>query len=126
MEREMNLLEILQALWKRITILVLITLGFTLLGGVASFLLNEKVYTSSASVNVGEEKEKGTVVYNEISREPIHERVIHYGNATIVNKFNRFYTDSIKSCDLLEEVSQSLNLDISVENLSQSITIEVP
>src|SRR5699024_311040 len=99
---------------------------FTLLGGVASFLLNEKVYTSSASLIVGEEKEKETGEYNEISGEPIHEIVIQYGNATISKQLNKFYNDTIKSRDLLEEVIQSLNLDISVENLRESITIEVP
>lgn len=126
MEREMNLLEIFQTLKKRFSVLLLIMIGFTLLGGGASFLLNEKVYTSTASLIVGDETEKETGEYNEINGEPIYETVIQYGNTSISAQSIKFYNDVLSSSDLLEEVIEKLNLDVTVEDFRELISLEVP
>lgn len=126
MEREMNLLEIFQVLKKRLGILLIIIIGFTVLGGGLSFFLNERVYTSTTSLIVGEEKEKETDEYNEISGEPIQETVIQYGTATISKQLNKFYSETLKSRSLLEEVIDNLNLEMTVTDLKESISMEVP
>lgn len=126
MEREMNFLEILQALKKRITVLILITLSFTLLGGGLSFLGNEKVYRSAASVIVGVETQRETGEYNEISGEPIYETFIQYGNTSISAQSIKFYNEILSSSDLLDEVINNLSLDITADTFREQISLEVP
>lgn len=122
----MNLLEIFQALKKRILILVLLIIGFAIVGGGASMLLNEKVYTSTASLIVGEEKDRDTDEYNEITGEPIKERVVEYGSASVSKESEKFYNEILDSNDLLEEVINNLDLDTTNEELRNNITMEVP
>lgn len=126
MQREMNVLEIIQALIKRLKVLIIIVLVFGVLGGGVSFLLADEVYESTASLIVGAETQKETDEFNQISGEPIYEEVIEYGNSSISDQSKKFYSETLNRQDLLDEVINNLELDLTTEELRRDIKIETP
>jgi len=126
MEKEINLLEIFQILKKRFIMFLIIMLGITALGGGISFLLNKQVYTSTATLIVGEETQVDTDEYNSITGEPIKETVIQYGNTNLSTQSIKFYNDVLKSSELLSQVISNLNLQMAVEDFRELISLEVP
>lgn len=126
MEKEINLLEIFQILKKRFIMFLIIMLGITAVGGGISFLLNKQVYTSTATLIVGEETQVDTDEYNSITGEPIKETVIQYGNTNLSTQSIKFYNDVLKSSELLNQVINNLNLQMTVEDFKELISLEVP
>lgn len=126
MKREMNLLEIIQAIMKRASILLILTIVFTVLGAGASLALNKKVYTSTTSLIVGQESQQETGEFNKINGEPIYEDVIEYGESSISEQAKKFYSDTLIRRDVLEEVIERLTLDLTIEELRENIKMEVP
>lgn len=126
MEREMNIFEIIKALMKRYKILMVIVLIFGLLGSGISFLTNEKQYQSTASLIVGTETQKETDELNKITGEPIYEEVIEYGDSSISEQSKKFYSETLAREDLLKEVIDNLELDLSISELRNSISLEIP
>lgn len=126
MKREMNLLEIIQAIMKRASILLILMIVFTVLGAGASLALNKKVYTSTTSLIVGQESQQETGEFNKINGEPIYEDVIEYGESSISEQAKKFYSDTLIRRDVLEEVVDRLALDLSIEELKNTIKMEVP
>src|SRR5699024_6982062 len=120
------LLEIFQILKKRFIMFLIIMLGITAVGGGISFLLNKQVYTSTATLIVGEETQVDTDEYNSITGEPIKETVIQYGNTNLSTQSIKFYNDVLKSSELLSQVISNLNLQMAVEDFRELISLEVP
>lgn len=126
MKREMNLLEIVQAIMKRATTLMILMVTFTVLGAGASLALNKKVYTSTTSLIVGQESQQETGEFNKINGEPIYEEVIEYGESSISEQAKKFYLDTLVRRDVLEEVIDRQSLDLTIEELRENIKMEVP
>lgn len=126
MEREMNLLEIIQAFIKRFRLVMVIVILFGILGGGASLLMNELEYNSSATLIVGEETQKETDRLNPINGEPIYETVIQFGSSSISEQSKNFYMETLQRRDLLTEVVENLDLPLTPIELSQKIKMEVP
>lgn len=126
MKREMSLLEIVQAMMKRLSILLIVTIIFVVLGAGASLALNKEVYRSTTSLIVGQESQQETGEFNKINGEPIYEDVIEYGESSISEQAKKFYTDTITRRDVLEETIDRQSLDLSVEELRDNIKIDVP
>lgn len=122
----MSLLEIVQAMLKRVSILVIITIVFTVLGAGASLALNKEVYRSTTSLIVGQESQQETGEFNKINGEPIYEEVIEYGESSISEQAKKFYTDTLTRRDVLEETIDRQSLELSVEELRDNIKIEIP
>lgn len=126
MGREMNILEIFQAVKKRISILFILVIGFGILGTGTSFLLNKKNYVSTTTLTVGSESERNTDEINELTGEPVQEKYIKYGNNSISKESIKFYREILKSEELLEKVINETNLNLSNKELRDSIFIENP
>lgn len=126
MNREMNLLEIIQAIMKRISILFILTVIFAVLGAGASLAMNKKVYTSTTSLIVGQEGQQETGEFNKINGEPIYEEVIEYGESSISEQAKKFYLDTLMRRDVLEKVIERESLDLRIEELRENIKMEVP
>lgn len=126
MEKEKSLFEIFQVFIKRSRTLLLIIASFLLLGTSLGFLLNEREYVSTASVIVGTEAERNTDEYNSLTGEPIKEKYIKYGSNNISNEESNFYKEIIKSPDLLKEIINDLDLELTVKELRESVSIKIP
>lgn len=128
MEEEISLKDMFQILKRRFTIILATFLLITILGGAFSFLLNKQEYSSTTSLLVGEEKE--VIVEpkdpEEEDSEPVYETTIVYGDTIISKQASSLYNEIIARRDLLEDVINSLNLNISVGQLKNSITMEIP
>lgn len=126
MQREMNLLEIIKAFIKRFNLLIIIVLIAGILGGGISFLLNDKLYESTATVIVGEETQKETDQFNQINGEPIYEEVIVFGESSISGESKKFYSETLNRQDLLTAVIDNLDLNLSWVTLRESTEMRVP
>lgn len=126
MKREMNLLEIFQAIIKRASILLGLTIIFTVIGVGGSLALNKKVYTSTTSLIVGQESQQETGQFNKINGEPIYEDVIVYGESSISDQAKKFYSETLTRRDVLKEVINRLSLNLPVEELKDAVKMEVP
>lgn len=133
MEEEISLKDILDILKRRFAIIVAVFLLITTVGGALSFMLNEKEYSSSTSLLVGHEKEvevKSAGSKNEVFDpeygESEYETIISYGNTVISEQTEKMYHEIIKRSDLLQNVIDDLDLDITVNQLKKSITINIP
>lgn len=122
----MNLLEIFQAILKRASILLTLTVVFTVVGAGASLALNKKVYTSTTSLIVGQESQQETGEFNKINGEPIYEDVIEYGESSISEQAKKFYLDTLIRRDVLEEVIERQSLDLTIEEFRANVKMEVP
>ena len=126
MEEDLSLVELFKVLKRRFAIILIIFIAATALGGGISVLLNEQEYASTTSLLVGREKEVLVEEAEDEEAEPVYETTIEYGDATISKQAASFYDEIINSKDVLEEVIDSLNLDISVGNLRKNISMDIP
>lgn len=136
MEEEISLKDMFQILKRRFTIILATFLLITIAGGAFSFLLNEEEYSSTTSLLVGQEKEvkiEPTEPQNPALDpeddeyvEPEYETIIVYGDTVISNQAKNLYSEIITRKDLLEGVIASLDLDVSVNQLKNSISLEIP
>ena len=113
MQEELSLLELFKVLRKHIfMILISMILGAGLSSAFMIFFVDE-IYKSEAQLIVNQnsniDKEVAAVQYNDLQ--------------TSISLINT-YSDIIKSQSLLQEVSNSLNNEISVLALRQNLTVE--
>lgn len=113
MQEELSLLELFKVLKKHIfMILISMILGAGLSSAFMIFFVDE-IYKSEAQLIVNQnsniDKEVAAVQYNDLQ--------------TSISLINT-YSDIIKSQSLLQEVSNSLNNEISVPALRQNLTVE--
>ncbi|WP_342433486.1 Wzz/FepE/Etk N-terminal domain-containing protein [Neobacillus sp. FSL H8-0543] len=109
MEETISLKELYQTLRKRISLILSITFIAVLLSGVVSYFLITPTYQSSTQLLVNQSKsDQATFQYNEIQT-----------NLQLINTYNVI----IKSNAILDLVIKNLNLDMTVGQLNEKITV---
>lgn len=119
----MKILEIVKRRAKQFWLVLLVLLTFSL--GLV-FLSNNSYPSANARLLIGVETEEATGEYNELTGEPIYEEVIKYQQSSISEESIAFYTEIIKNTGLIEDLIDKLDLDYSVSELKQSISIMTP
>ncbi|WP_221567178.1 YveK family protein [Alkalihalobacillus sp. TS-13] len=108
MEETISLKEIFSTLQKRLKLILLITLVATAISGLVSYFLLTPIYQSSSQILVNQTTEQQTVDINQVRT-----------NVEMINT----YRVIIKSPTILEQVINELDLDMSVSQLTNSITV---
>lgn len=126
MLKQTFVLRVFQAIKKKFSIIFLITAIFTILGGVFSFLLNEELYESTVTFTFGVETTRDTEQVNAVTGEPIKERYIQFGTYSVYNESFQFFTELLRSDDLLSEVNSNLNIGLTNKELEDSISLINP
>src|SRR5699024_5470902 len=88
--------------------------------------LNEKLYESTSTLTFGVEDTRDTDEFNKITGEPIQEKYIKFGTHSVNNESFEFYNELLRSTGLLEEVINSLNLNMTNKELEESISLKNP
>ncbi|WP_042354230.1 YveK family protein [Bacillus rubiinfantis] len=110
MEETISLKELLETLRKRLRLIISITLIAVLLAGAISYFILTPIYQASTQLLVNQSKdEKSQYQYTEVQT-----------NLQLINTYNVI----IKSPAILELVIKDLNLDMSVNELNQKITVQ--
>ncbi|MFJ9383240.1 YveK family protein [Peribacillus sp. NPDC101481] len=108
MEETISIKDIFKTLKKRWKLIMLLTLIAALISGSISYFLLTPVYESSTQILVNQKKSENQLDYNQIQ-----------SNIDMINT----YSVIIKSPAILEKVIDELELEESVEQLSEKITI---
>ncbi|MFJ7363433.1 YveK family protein [Peribacillus frigoritolerans] len=108
MEETISIKDIFKTLKKRWKLIILLTLIAALISGTISYFLLTPVYQSSTQILVNQKQSENQLDSNQIR-----------SNIDMINT----YSVIIKSPAILEKVIDELELDQSVEQLSQKITI---
>lgn len=108
MEETISINDIFKTLKKRWKLIMLLTLIAALISGTISYFLLTPVYESSTQILVNQKKSENQLDFNQIK-----------SNIDMINT----YSVIIKSPAILEKVINELELDQSVDQLSEKITI---
>ncbi|MFJ7509852.1 YveK family protein [Peribacillus simplex] len=108
MEETISIKDIFKTLKKRWKLIMLLTLIAALISGTISYFLLTPVYQSSTQILVNQKKSENQLDYNQIQ-----------SNIDMINT----YSVIIKSPAILEKVIDELELEESVDQLSEKITI---
>ncbi|PFP30859.1 capsular biosynthesis protein [Bacillus sp. AFS073361] len=110
MEETISLKELLQTLRKRLSLILSITFIAVLISGVVSYFFLTPIYQASTQLLVNQSKnDQSTYQYNEVQT-----------NLQLINTYNVI----IKSPAILEKVIKDLNLDMTVKELNEKITVQ--
>jgi len=110
MEETISLKELFQTLKKRIALIVSITLIAMIISGVVSYFVITPEYKSSTQILVNQAKDSESIYsQNEVQT-----------NIQLINT----YSVIIKSAAILNTVRNDLNLDMSVSELNNKITVD--
>lgn len=109
MEETISLKELFQTLRKRLSLIVLITALATMTSGIVSYFFITPIYQSSTQLLVNQSREDQTPFqYTDIQT-----------NLQLINTYNVI----IKSPAILDIVRDELNLEESIEELNEKITV---
>ena len=109
MEETISLKELFQVLRKRLLMILAITFIAVLASAIVSFYFITPIYQSSTQILVNQKKADNSIVqYNEVQT-----------NIQLVNT----YSVIIKSPAILDQVKKQLNLDMSVQELTNKINV---
>jgi capsular polysaccharide biosynthesis protein len=109
MEETISLKELFKTLRKRIALIAFITIMATVASGIISYFVLTPIYQSSTQILVSQAKDdKNSVVYNEIQ-----------ANLQLINTYNVV----LKSPAILEKAISELQLDSTVAELSNQLTV---
>jgi capsular polysaccharide biosynthesis protein len=111
-EMTLDLREIFEVIRKRIWIIVSITLAATLISGILSFFVIDPVYESKTSIIIGKE-----------AQAPGQDERVQYNDIMMYQKLVKTYSEIAKSRLVAENTIKRLNIDITPEQLLQSITV---
>lgn len=110
MEETISLKELFHTLKKRITLIISITLFAMIISALVSYFVLTPEYKSSTQILVNQTKDDQSVYnYNEVQT-----------NVQLIST----YSVIIKSAAILNNVKNELNLDYSVSELNDKITVE--
>lgn len=123
---KISLFDMLKALKEKKYFILIFVLLFSIISAVFSWFLNEELYKSTSTLTYGVEDTRDTSDINEITGEPIKEKYIRFGTNSVTNESFEFYNELLQSSELLEEVIDSMDTDISKTELRESITLENP
>lgn len=109
MEETISLQEIFAVLKKRLAMILLITVVATAISGLVSYFILTPIYQSSTQILVNQsEKEQSAVDVNQVRT-----------NLELINTYNVIIKNSV----ILEKVITELNLEQSVNQLENQITV---
>lgn len=109
MEETISLKELFQTLKKRLALIIMITAIATLTSGVVSYFFITPIYQASTQLLVNQSRgDQQFFQYNEIQT-----------NLQLINTYNVI----IKSPAILEKVVERLNLEESVDQLNEKVTV---
>lgn len=109
MEETISLQDLFKTVKKRIGLIALMTLLAITIAGVVSFLVLTPMYQTSTQILVNQEASEAAQLTNQNIQTDLQ----------LINT----YSVIIKSPAILDEVSSQLNLDMSVEQLNEKITV---
>ncbi|ULT56787.1 Wzz/FepE/Etk N-terminal domain-containing protein [Neobacillus drentensis] len=110
MEETISLKELFETLRKRLSLILSITFIAILISGVVSYFFITPIYQTSTQLLVNQAKnDQATYQYNEVQT-----------NLQLINTYNVI----IKSPAILEKVIKELNLDMTVSELNEKITVQ--
>ncbi|KOF09140.1 capsular biosynthesis protein [Planococcus glaciei] len=110
MEETISLQDLFKTLKKRLGMIALLTILAITIAGVVSFLVLTPIYESSTQILVNQEKTDATQAINQNIQADLQ----------LINT----YSVIIKSPAILDQVQNELNLDMTVEELNQKITVD--
>jgi capsular polysaccharide biosynthesis protein len=108
MEETISLKELFAVLRKRLWMISTITLTAVLISAIVSYFFITPIYQSSAQILVNQKKQEGVFQPGEIQT-----------NLQLINTYNVI----IKSPAILDKVIEELNLDMSVQQLTEKINV---
>ncbi|WP_342044810.1 YveK family protein [Bacillus sp. OTU530] len=108
MEETISFKELFLIVRKRLTMIIGITFIVTLISAIVSFYFITPVYQSSTQILVNQKREQGVVNAGDVQT-----------NLQLVNTYNVI----IKSPAILEKVKDQLKLDMSVQQLTNKVTV---
>ncbi|MFX3623769.1 MAG: YveK family protein [Ectobacillus sp.] len=108
MEETISLKELFSVLRKRLAMIISITFATALVSAVVSFYFITPIFQTSTQILVNQKKEQGIVQPGEIQT-----------NLQLINTYNVI----IKSPAILDKVKQELNLDMTVQELTEKINV---
>ncbi|MFC7371398.1 YveK family protein [Fictibacillus iocasae] len=108
MEETISLKELFAILRKRLWLILALTVAATITAGLVSFYLLTPIYQSSTQLLVNQAKSDKQIDFNAVQT-----------NLDLINTYNVI----IKSPAILEKVQQEMNLDRSVSELNNQITV---
>ena len=123
MIKRKHVVNIFQAMKKKLPLMLLITVAVTVIGGVFSVYKNEKKYESTVTFTFGVELTRDTEELNALTGEPIKEKYIQFGTYSVYNESYQFFMELLKSDELLNEVNETLDLGITNSELENSISL---
>lgn len=110
MEETISLRELMATLKKRMNLIVLVTLSAVVLSGAVSYFVMTPIYQSSTQLLVNQSK----------SDQPVYNPAEIQTNLQLINTYNVI----IKSPAILEDVINDLNLQMTVSQLNEKITVQ--
>ncbi|WP_298841025.1 YveK family protein [Clostridium sp.] len=108
----MELIEYFNIIKKRILLVVLITIGATVLSGVLSYFVITPTYKADISVIIGKVQNKSEVPQTDINDVMMYQKLV----AT--------YSEFAKSRKVSEDVIKKLKLDITPSELQDMVTVQ--
>ncbi|OZI13569.1 capsular biosynthesis protein [Bacillaceae bacterium SAS-127] len=110
MGETISLRELANIIWKRVKLILSITILFTLLSGVISYFVLTPVYETSTQLLVNQAK----------TEQQLYDSTAVQTNLQLINTYN----DIIKSPAILDKVIANLKLNVKVAELNQRITVQ--
>ncbi|RKJ17112.1 capsular biosynthesis protein, partial [Butyricicoccus sp. 1XD8-22] len=110
MEEIISLRELMETIRKRLNLIVLITMATVLISGIVSYFVITPIYQSSTQLLVNQAK----------SDQPMVNPGEIQTNLQLINTYNVI----IKSPAILDQVSEDLDLGMTVSQLNEKITVQ--
>lgn len=110
MEETISLRELMETIRKRLNLIVLITMAAVLISGIVSYFVITPIYQSSTQLLVNQAK----------SDQPMVNPGEIQTNLQLINTYNVI----IKSPAILDQVSEDLDLGMTVSQLNEKVTVQ--
>ncbi|MFL0268823.1 YveK family protein [Candidatus Clostridium radicumherbarum] len=108
----MELIEYLNILKKRWTLIVVITLAAALISGIVSYFIIKPTYKADISV----------IIQKETSTDASKSPSMSYNDVMMYQQLVKTYSEFVKSRTVAEDVIQNLNLKLSTDQLQNMVT----
>lgn len=108
----MELIEYFNVIKKRLLLVILITIGATVLSGVLSYFVIKPSYTADISVIIGKIENKGEVQQTDVNESIMYQKLV------------KTYSEFAKSRKVSEHVIKTLKLNMEPGQLQQMVTVQ--
>ena len=110
MEETMDLREILQIIFKRLWIIILVTAVCIVSSGIISFFVLDNIYEASTTLMVSKTREDQS-------------SNLQYNDVLLNQKLVKTYSEIVKSDRVLEKVIEQLDLDMNTQDLRSKVQV---